>query len=320
MDGAKDDAAMIKNSEGRVVNLAWLLQDIAGEVVERALQWKLIGDAYDAPPKNGIYRDIANVVDVGRWCGDGVPVLLKHVAKAVTICEITPRRFDDDASVTGCALVVSAPQNWYLTIIDADVLRCKAGLEDRYTAEAVDAAGGMFPEEVASLLSIQAAASKEIQWHLDDIQRAFEQGDLAFYQWDAPQPPEDHRDAQKEYHNRMTGRGDARVIKRLRKTDLFTKASDVNQWLEGRGSSYRLPVCDVPALDSTVSDWMQRVRDEATRWCRERQKDGKPKATKTAVAEEMAVWCRNNDVKTDTGIYPDAEYIRRHILNRWNHP
>lgn len=74
------------------------------------------------------------------------------------------------------------------------------------------------------------------------------------------------------------------------------------------------------ATDNPASDWRQRIRDEATRWCMERKADGKKEPTKKAIAAEMAVWCRNNDVMTDTGVNPNAEYVRRHVLNRWNHP
>lgn len=75
-----------------------------------------------------------------------------------------------------------------------------------------------------------------------------------------------------------------------------------------------------PAELAAPVDWKQQVRDAATEWCRERHAAGKPKPTKTAVADEMAVWCRNNDVATDGGKKPDAEYIRRHVLNRWTNP
>jgi len=81
-----------------------------------------------------------------------------------------------------------------------------------------------------------------------------------------------------------------------------------------------VPADNCDTYKNGVSDWRQRVRDAATHWCNERQADGKQKPTKTATANEMAVWCRNNDIKTDTGEYPSWEYIRRHVLNRWNHP
>lgn len=67
-------------------------------------------------------------------------------------------------------------------------------------------------------------------------------------------------------------------------------------------------------------DWKQQVRDAATEWCRDRQAAGKPKPTKTAVAAEMAIWCKNEGVTTGGDKDPDAEYIRRHVLNRWRHP
>lgn len=86
--------------------------------------------------------------------------------------------------------------------------------------------------------------------------------------------------------------------------------------------------CDPAAMETrqgqaepaAPADWRQRVRDAATEWCRERRADGKPEASKVALASEMEVWCRNEGVTTDGGKNPNAEYIRRHVLNTWRDP
>lgn len=72
--------------------------------------------------------------------------------------------------------------------------------------------------------------------------------------------------------------------------------------------------------NNTASNWHQQVRDAATQWCSERKAEGKQKPTKVAVADEMEVWCRNNDIRSDSGTNPSAEYIRRHVLNIWKIP
>lgn len=69
-----------------------------------------------------------------------------------------------------------------------------------------------------------------------------------------------------------------------------------------------------------VVDWAHKVRSEATRWYVEQIESNRTKPTKIAISKEMAVWCRNNEITTDTQEYPSAEYIRRHVLNRWSHP
>jgi hypothetical protein len=62
---------------------------------------------------------------------------------------------------------------------------------------------------------------------------------------------------------------------------------------------------------SQESDWKWLVRDAAFKICLERRAEGKPPFTKSKLAEETATWCRNHDVKTETGKYPSSEYLRK---------
>lgn len=73
-------------------------------------------------------------------------------------------------------------------------------------------------------------------------------------------------------------------------------------------------------VNHLVTDWAQAIRSEATRWYIEQLEGRRGMPTKVAISKEMAVWCRNNEITTDTGEYPKAEYIRRHVLNSWKKP
>lgn len=72
--------------------------------------------------------------------------------------------------------------------------------------------------------------------------------------------------------------------------------------------------------NQNVADWAHAIRGEATRWYIEQLESHRTRPTKTAISKEMSIWCRNNEVTTDTGEYPKAEYIRRHVLNSWKQP
>jgi len=67
--------------------------------------------------------------------------------------------------------------------------------------------------------------------------------------------------------------------------------------------------------------WKMQIQAEATAMFKRLRKAGaQPKVH--SVVESLAVWCRKNGVKTGTGIYPSAGYIRTHVLSskHWTPP
>ena len=67
--------------------------------------------------------------------------------------------------------------------------------------------------------------------------------------------------------------------------------------------------------------WKARVQAEAAAlWIRIRKSGGTPKVYN--IKDDMARWCRANDVKTDDGVYPSAGYLRTHVLSskHWTPP
>ena len=69
-----------------------------------------------------------------------------------------------------------------------------------------------------------------------------------------------------------------------------------------------------------IGNWKMRIQEEATRrWRRLRHAGCSP--TKHALKDELARWCREEEVTTaTTGVSPSAEYIYRHVLRDWTPP
>lgn len=72
--------------------------------------------------------------------------------------------------------------------------------------------------------------------------------------------------------------------------------------------------------DSPHTDnWSLKVQIEATSMFKAwRARGANP--TKYNIREDLAKWCRENNVKTKSGIFPDPEYIYRHALRKWSPP
>jgi hypothetical protein len=74
-----------------------------------------------------------------------------------------------------------------------------------------------------------------------------------------------------------------------------------------------------PRSHEETTNWILRVQTEASRkWTALRKSGASP--TKFAIKSDLAKWCRDQDVKTTTGINPSADYIYRHALRRWEPP
>jgi hypothetical protein len=120
----------------------------------------------------------------------------------------------------------------------------------------------------------------------------------------------------------------------------LVKICDVNEWLEKiQCVSYRLnvaapaqttatlaPAPEEPANDDAaprpaVPNWKMLIQAEATAYCLRLRKAG-ANPTKNSILEPMVNWCRDNNVKTDGGIYPSDGYLRTHVLGgkHWDVP
>ena len=118
----------------------------------------------------------------------------------------------------------------------------------------------------------------------------------------------------------------------------FLTAADVNAWAEKRGVLWRWSVefapeqeavTPAPVVTASASagvkpatpNWKMQIQTEATAHCLRLRKSG-ASPTKNSILDSMATWCRDNNVKTDSKIFPSANYLRTHVLggNHWELP
>ncbi len=107
---------------------------------------------------------------------------------------------------------------------------------------------------------------------------------------------------------------------------------DLNKWLDECEPrvSYRFEppevatsvAASVPTLDPNAGaslNWKMRIQAEAAdRWRRAIRNSATP--TKNNIKDGLGTWCRENNVKTNSGIYPTDQYIARHVLREWTPP
>ena len=107
----------------------------------------------------------------------------------------------------------------------------------------------------------------------------------------------------------------------------------VNTWLAALKAPYRWEVQTVatpapavtandgPAIAPAVANWKMQVQTEATALVLRLRKSG-ANPTRHSILNTMAKWCRDNDIKTVTKIYPSVGYLREHVLGgkHWEVP
>lgn len=78
---------------------------------------------------------------------------------------------------------------------------------------------------------------------------------------------------------------------------------------------------DGPEPLPAVANWKMQIQAEATALVLRLRKSG-ANPTRHSILDTMAQWCRDNDIKTDTKIYPSANYLRTHVLGgkHWDVP
>jgi hypothetical protein len=83
--------------------------------------------------------------------------------------------------------------------------------------------------------------------------------------------------------------------------------------------SKKQPRIAVKASDATspvlaTSDWKMQVQIEAARRLKSLRASGANPSVHS-ILNDIAKWCSQNGVKTDSGIFPSANYLRTHVLS-----
>lgn len=81
------------------------------------------------------------------------------------------------------------------------------------------------------------------------------------------------------------------------------------------------PVVAKPSKPIPTNNWKLKIQAEAARSWKELVKTG-CSPTRYSIKDDLAKWCRDNEVTTDGGIYPKADYIYKHVLRKaiWKSP
>lgn len=76
-----------------------------------------------------------------------------------------------------------------------------------------------------------------------------------------------------------------------------------------------------PNKVKAVTNWKMQIQIEATEVCKSLRKSG-ANPSKASLAEPMAKWCRDNNIKTNGGIFPSPGYIKTSVLGgkHWELP
>lgn len=78
---------------------------------------------------------------------------------------------------------------------------------------------------------------------------------------------------------------------------------------------------NIKKIDSGPKDWKIMIQAEAARMIIDGRKSGAQPVVHSII-DDLARWCKNNNVRTSSGIFPSAGYIRTHVLSakHWTTP
>lgn len=82
-----------------------------------------------------------------------------------------------------------------------------------------------------------------------------------------------------------------------------------------------VPAVGTPSNKTPTENWILLVQAEAAR-CWKNLKEIGCNPTRHNIMSDLAKWCRDNNVKSSSGIFPSEEYIYRHVLRSkiWKPP
>lgn len=107
--------------------------------------------------------------------------------------------------------------------------------------------------------------------------------------------------------------------------DFETIADDCRVWgrdVHALADSYSPQQDEMPEQDSgPVPNWKMLVQAEAAAMFKQQRAMG-AQPTVYNIVDTMARWCRENDVRTSSGAFPSASYLRVHVLSgkHWKPP
>lgn len=102
-------------------------------------------------------------------------------------------------------------------------------------------------------------------------------------------------------------------------TGLYPLAHVLQIEAEDFGDGHNSEVQSAQPTETSSSNWKLLIQAEAAkRWKALRAAGANP--TLHSIRDDLAIWCRNEGVKTKTGINPNSKYIYRHVLRNWAPP
>lgn len=119
------------------------------------------------------------------------------------------------------------------------------------------------------------------------------------------------QDAEQAVHLAGIAKADAKAAHKLLRGDFLDETQQAAPVLAVGASAGVEPASDGPA--KPLPNWKMRIQIEATELVKRLRKSG-AQPTKHSILEPMVTWCRENNVKTDGGIFPSEGYLRTHVL------
>lgn len=94
----------------------------------------------------------------------------------------------------------------------------------------------------------------------------------------------------------------------------LAKPGEVTALFSKKQSSIAAKASDGTSLVPATTHWKMQVQVEAARRLKSLRNSG-ANPTVHSILDDMAKWCIQNGVKTDSGIFPSANYLRTHVLS-----